>query len=226
VFAFIAAVVAWMNLKHQQKESARALGRRIRANRALLPHSLSIFMRYLQECYTIAARIRSEEGAPTTNQLTWKKMPWKKKIPPLSEQVLDDLRTLIAHLDEDYDKDAGILIKVLQVYQVQRDRFESVLADMDDDTLVGQDTEEYFKRMGRDVVFLHVLIESLFSFAREEQPHITLDLSEGAAARAFRILESHLPSDLLVGFSEGEMCTYMVDYVGKAVQRHFPDPTG
>ena len=209
--AIVAIIFSRIQLNYQRKESERALRRRIRASRAFLSVALDIFIEYLKECYTIGAEIR--KGEKEVSAL---------RAPPLSERALTNLQTLIEHLDEDYEKDVDILIKVVEIYQVQNARFRSVLAAAKDNS--PSDREEYFKNIGRNAVFLETIVDSIFPFARNKQKHISLDFSEAAAANSFHVLESELPSSLRLGLSEDEMCTYMVDYVvNKAAMHHFPD---
>ena len=106
------------------------------------------------------------------------------------------------------------------MYQVQNARFRGVLADLND-SLSEREAWEHFKDIGRNVVFLYTLIDSIFPFARGEQKTISLDFSN--AANSFLVLESDLSNDLRVGSSEDEVCNYMVGYVTRAAGHHFPD---
>ena len=210
--AYRATRIAWKQLNYQREESERALRRRIRASRTFLSVALDIIIEYLRDCYIIGAEIR--KGEKEVSAL---------RPPLLSERALINLQTLIEHLDEDYEKDVDILIKVVEIYQVQNARFRSVLAAAKDNSVSERGDWEHFKDIGRNAVFLYTLIDSIFPFARNKQKHITLDFSEAAAANSFLALESELPNDLREISSENEICAYMVDYVAKAARYHFPD---
>ena len=216
-FALIAAWVAWRQLNHQRKESKQLQNRRARACKAILPVDLNIFIEYLQECYTIAATIRcmrlNTDRRDTVNLHTL-------KTPRIPDRIMANIQALVEYLDE---YNTSILIKVVQVYQVQNARFRHELEHIDEPWNDAGAWLDFNGTCG-NLVFLHILIENIWPFARDEEEKIPLNFSEQKTQNALAVLESELPNDLRIDCSnEDEVKGAVLDYVVGAAKHHFRD---
>ncbi len=219
VLALIAAGVAWKQLNHQREESERLQSGRVRACKAILPVDLDIFTDYLQECYKIAATLRCMRlNADRRDTVDLHAL----KTPRIPDRIMANMQMLIEHLDED---DASILIKVVQVYQVQNARFRGKLEHRDE-TWSTEATWLDFNEACRDLVFLYILTGNIWPFARRKKEKIPpLKFSEQEVDNSIAVLESELSStDLRIGYpDEDKVKKAVFDYVVGAAKLHFRD---
>ena len=206
VLALMAAFIAWKQLDFQREESESRRRRRAQACRAVLPVDLSGFIRYLEECYRIAVEARHALISYEENRVLAKPTLQALEMPWVPERIIANLQALIEHLD---DYNAGIITKVLRVYQIQNDRFGDALR-VARENCDGPSAPSDIDKTFNETVFLFLLIENMWPFSRGELEDIpSLTFSEEKACNALHVLEQSLSVDRRIDHDEKKIFEYI-----------------
>ena len=128
------------------------------------------------------------------------------EMPRVPERIIANLQALIEHLD---DYNAGIITKVLRVYQIQNDRFGDALR-VARENCDGPSAPSDIDKTFNETVFLFLLIENMLPFSRGKQEEIpSLTFSEEKAGNALHVLEQILPVENRIDHDKESIFEYI-----------------
>ncbi|MCI0552512.1 MAG: hypothetical protein L0287_16300 [Anaerolineae bacterium] len=180
--AFITVGVMIRGINSRRKEIEEQRRRRLMACRAAMPADLSSIIEYTHDCALVSGTairiLRGDEDSRT--------LPY----PSLPARVVKNLQQLIEQLD---DRNANLIADMLSCYQIQYARLSGELSYFNTPHRLGREriiAEHNIEYTLRKTIELFLLAESMFKFARREEPNIPQPkFTQGNVQNALGVLD-------------------------------------